>query len=232
MLVNKRARTRLIGVTAIILIAIAAIILGAGSKEGAYYKTVADVAEDESLVGERVRVGGAVVAGSWDKQSNPMRFAIREEGDESEDGPTIKVVYNGTVPSTFGDGVVAIITGELSQDGTIESNDMITKCPSKYQSATGALSVSDLVSGGEDLTGKSVKVQGYVVGEISPPGGDVRFVISSEPDGAGETVKVYTDIAMPDGIAEGKQVVLGGSLDEAGVFDAVSVSLSESEKAQ
>src|SRR5512139_4103394 len=123
---------RLIGVTAIVLIAIVAIILGAGSKEGAYYKTVKDVASDQALVGERVRVGGAVVAGSWDKKSNPMRFAIREEGDDSQGGPTIKVVYNGTVPSTFGDGVVAIITGELGADGTIESNDMITKCPSKY----------------------------------------------------------------------------------------------------
>ena len=229
---NKRARTRLIGVTAIILIAIAAIILGAGSKQGAYYKTVKDVVSDEKLVGERVRVGGAVVAGSWDKKSNPMRFAIREEGDESASGPTIKVVYNGTVPSTFGDGVVAIVTGELSQDGTIDSNDMITKCPSKYQSATGALTVNDLVAGGSDLTGKSVKVTGYVKGDINPPGGDVRFVISSEPDGAGKTVKVFTDGAVPAGIADGKQVVLGGSLDESGVFDAVSVSMSESEKAQ
>ena len=229
---NKRARTRLIGVTAIILIAIAAIILGAGSKQGAYYKTVKDVAQDESLVGERVRVGGAVVAGSWDKKSNPMRFEIREEGDESADGPTIKVVYNGTVPSTFGDGVVAIVTGELDQAGTIESNDMITKCPSKYQSATGALSVNDLVSGGSDLTGKSVKVTGYVVGEIEPPGGEVRFVISQSAGGEGKTVKIFYDGAVPQGIADDKQVVIGGSLDSAGIFDAISVSLSESEKTQ
>ena len=130
-------------------------------------------------MGERVRVGGEVVAGSWDKKSNPMRFAIREEGDKTNDGPTIKVVYNGTVPSTFGDGVVAIVTGELSTDGTINSDDMITKCPSKYTSATGALSVADLLNGGGDLTGKSVKVTGYVSGEVSPPGGDVRFTIAN-----------------------------------------------------
>ena len=229
---NKRARMRLIGVTAIVLIAIIAIIAGAGSKQGAYYKTVKDVAQDASLVGERVRVGGAVVTGSWDKKSNPMRFAIREEGDQSANGPTIKVVYNGTVPSTFGDGVVAIVTGELSKDGTIQSNDMITKCPSKYQSATGALSVNDLVSGGTDLTGKSVKVTGYVTGEINPPGGDVRFVISQSAGGGGKTVKIFYDGAVPAGIADGKQVVVGGSLDTSGVFDAVSVSLSESEKTQ
>jgi cytochrome c-type biogenesis protein CcmE len=230
--VNKRARTRLIGVTAIILIAIAAIILGAGSKQGAYYKTVKDVAQDKSLVGERVRVGGAVVTGSWDKKSNPMKFAIREEGNDIQGGPTIKVVYNGTVPSTFGDGVVAIVTGELSADGTIDSNDMITKCPSKYTSATGALSVTDLLNGGADLTGKPVKVTGYVSGEISPPGGDVRFVIASDASGGGKTVKVFFDGAVPAGIKAGSQAVLSGSLDQNGVFDAVSVALSNSEKSK
>ncbi len=227
---NKRARARLIGVTAIILLAIAAIIIGAGGKQGAYYKTVSDVATDESLVGERVRVGGAVVAGSWDKRSNPMRFAIREEDDETADGPTIKVVYSGTVPSTFGDGVVAIVTGELTSDGTINSDDMITKCPSKYQSATGALSVQDLVARGEDLTGKSVKVTGYVSGEILPPGGAVRFTISNGADGADPSVDVFYDGAIPEGMKTGSQVVLGGALDENGTFDAVSVAMSESEK--
>jgi len=228
--VNKRARNRLIGVTAIILVAIAAIILGAGGQQGAYYKTVKDVASDQGLVGERVRVGGAVVAGSWDKKSNPMRFAIQEEGDKGGTGPTIKVVYNGTVPSTFGDGVVAIVTGELGADQTINSDDMITKCPSKYQSATGALAVQDLLNGGADLTGKSVKVTGYVTGEISPPGGDVRFVISNAAEGGDKTVSVFYDGAIPQGMATGSQVVLGGSLDQNGTFDAVSVAMSKSEK--
>lgn len=229
---NKRARNRLIGVTAIILIAIVAIVFGAGGQQGAYYKTVKDVAEDSTLVGERVRVGGAVVTGSWDKNSNPMRFAIREEGDESADGPTINVVYNGTVPSTFGDGVVAIITGELSDDGTIESNDMITKCPSKYTSATGAMSVTDLVKGGADLSGTPVKVTGYVKGEILPPGGDVRFTIAAEATGAGTTLDVFYDGAVPAGMSPGSQVVLGGSLDDGGVLDATSVALSDTEKAE
>jgi cytochrome c-type biogenesis protein CcmE len=230
--VNKRARTRLIGVTAIILIAIAAIILGAGSKQGAYYKTVKDVAQDKSLVGERVRVGGAVVTGSWDKKSNPMTFAIREEGNDIQGGPTIKVVYNGTVPSTFGDGVVAIVTGELSADGTIDSNDMITKCPSKYTSATGAMSVTDLVKGGADLSGTPVKVTGYVKGEILPPGGNVRFTVASDAAGAGDTLDVFYDGAIPAGMKSGSQVVLGGSLDDKGVLDATAVALSNSEKAK
>jgi cytochrome c-type biogenesis protein CcmE len=224
--VNKRARMRLIGVTAIILVAIAAIILGAGGKQGAYYKTVKDITSDKSLVGKRVRVGGAVVTGSWDKKSNPMRFAIREEGDDSQTGPTINVVYNGTVPSTFGDGVVAIVTGDLSADGTIDSNDMITKCPSKYQSATGAMSVADLLRGGADLAGKSVKVTGFVIGDVQPPGGSVRFTVANTAAGD-QTVDVLYDGAIPAGMTAGSKVVLGGSLDSNGTFDALSVAISK-----
>ena len=52
------------------------------------------------------------------------------------------------MPATFGDGVVAIVTGKLDDDGTITATDMITKCPSKYESATGATPVADLIAGG------------------------------------------------------------------------------------
>ena len=84
---NKRARMRLIGVTAVILIAIAAVVLLTGNKQGAVYSTVPKVAKDASLVGKRVKVGGTVVAGSWDKKSNPMVFVIRDEADKTGIGP-------------------------------------------------------------------------------------------------------------------------------------------------
>jgi cytochrome c-type biogenesis protein CcmE len=222
--VNKRARNRLIGVTAIVLIAVVAILLGAGSKDGAYYRQVSDIANDPELVGERVKVGGEVVAGSWDKQSNPMRFEIREEG--VDDGDTIKVVYTGGVPSTFGDGVVAILTGTLSDDGTLESDDMITKCPSKYESAAGALTVSALAEKGDAVVGKYTKVTGAVAaGTIVPPGEDVRFVIVAE-EGT-EELGVFYEGALPEGMDDGSAVVIGGTLLESGVFEADSVAISE-----
>ena len=222
--VNKRARNRLIGVTAIVIIGIAAVLLGAGSKDGAYYRQVSEIVA-EDLSGERVKVGGEVVAGSWDKQSNPMRFEIREEG--VEDGDTINVVYTGGVPSTFGDGVVAILTGTLDDSGTtLESDDMITKCPSKYESAAGALPVADLVGKSESMAGKYAKVTGAVAaGTIVPPGEDVRFVIVAE-EGT-EELGVFYEGALPEGMDDGSAVVIGGTLLESGVFEADSVAISE-----
>lgn len=155
-----------------------------------------------------------------------MMFDIRDEG--ASDGPQISVVYNGSVPSTFGDEITAIITGVVNEEGVLESDDMITKCPSKYESATGALTVAELLAEGESVIGKSVKVTGSVVeGTIAPPGGLVRFTIADE--GGSPSVDVFYDGALPEGMFDGSQVVLGGLLDENGVFDAVNVALSDTE---
>lgn len=220
---NKRARTRLIGVTAIIVISVAAIFLASGNQSAAYYKTVKDVAADGSLVGERVKVGGAVVNGSWDKKSNPMTFQIRDEKDSDGTGEVVKVVYNGAVPSTFGDGVVAIVTGELGADKTINADDMITKCPSKYESAKGAMPVSDITDG-QAL--ETVKITGFVKpGTIVPPGSAERFVVAATEDGSGNMVSVKWDGALPQGMTDGSAVVLTGELHSDGTFTATDVAL-------
>lgn len=222
---NKRARTRLIGVTAIILIAIAAIFLAGGNKSAAYYKTVEETAEDQALVGERVKVGGAVVTGSWDKKSNPMTFAIKDEADAAGEGPTVKVVYNGSVPSTFGDGVVAIVTGELSEDRTLTADEMITKCPSKYESAEGAMPVGDVTEG---QAMETVQLTGYVKpSSIGVAGTAERFVIAENADGTGKTVSVTWDGALPEGMADGSQVVISGELHADATFAASEVALSQ-----
>lgn len=223
---NKRARTRLIGVTAIILIAVAAIFLAGGNKTAAYYKTVEQAAADDGLIGKRVKVGGAVVPGSWDRKSNPMSFSIRDEADTEGSGPIVRVIYTGPVPNTFGDGVVAIVTGELGASSSIAADDMITKCPSKYESAQGAMPVADLVGRGESMIEKMVKASGVVkAGSIVPPGGASRFVVTSED--AGVEIPVAYEGALPDGMKDGSEVVLSGSLAKDGTFAATDVALAK-----
>jgi cytochrome c-type biogenesis protein CcmE len=160
---NKRARMRLIGVTVIILGIAAAVFFGSGAGTGSYAKTVDEAVNDATLVGQRVRVSGTVVAGSWDKKTNPMRFRIRGEGKTS--GPELSVIYTGAAPNTFGNDTVAIVTGTLEKGGTIAADDMITKCPSKYSTGTGAIPVADLVK--TTATGQPVKVVGYLTSASS-----------------------------------------------------------------
>lgn len=222
---------RLIGVTAVILIAIAAVVVISGNTNSAYSSTVADITKDPSLVGERVKVGGAVVPASWDKQSNPMRFVIRDEKDSAGTGPTVKVIYTGGVPSTFGDGVVAIVTGELGADGTIKATEMITKCPSKYESAEGALPIADLVKSGESMYGKTVKATGFVKpGSLGAANDDPRFIVVTNVDGTGASVPVSFTGVLPSGMQDGSQVVLTGALEKDGVFVATDVAMEQSQK--
>jgi len=222
---------RLIGVTAVILIAIVAVVVVSGNTSGAYSSTVADVTKDPALVGERVKVGGAVVPASWDKQSNPMRFVIKDEKDTAGTGPTVKVIYTGGVPSTFGDGVVAIVTGELGADGTIKATEMITKCPSKYESAEGALPIADLVKSGESMYGKTVKATGFVKpGSLGAANDDPRFIVVTNVDGTGASVPVSFTGVLPSGMQDGSQVVLTGALEKDGVFVATDVAMEQSQK--
>ncbi len=222
---NKRARNRLVGVTAIILISIVAIFVSVGGGDAAYSRTVSDVVDNVEMVGERVRVTGTVIPGSWDGKSSPMRFDIRDEGADT--GPMISVVYNGNVPSTFGDDVTAIVTGTVTDDGVLDSTDMITKCPSKYEAADDALPVSSLLAQGDGVVGKSVRITGLVVdGSIQPPGGDIRFSIADE-SGSPVLDVHYPDAGLPDGMEAGSQVVLGGLLDAEGVFEAISVAIAQ-----
>ena len=221
---NKRARMRLIGVTAIVLIAVVAIFLGTGSKDGAYYRKVSEIVDGDEYVGVSFVRIFCFLPGSWNRQSDPMIFDIRDEDTDS--GPTIQVIYNGGVPSTFGDGVVAIVTGEVSPDGTLEADDMITKCPSKYESAKGAMSVESLLDSADSMIGTTVKITGYVVGKIEAPGGTTRFFVADEVGGS-EDLGVFWEGALPAGMDGGSQVVIQGALEDDGIFAATDVALSE-----
>jgi cytochrome c-type biogenesis protein CcmE len=226
--VNKRARMRLIGVTAIIVIVIAVLVLTIGNKQVSAYSSITQIAKGGAKPGDRVKVGGAVVAGSWNKQSNPMKFTIKEETDTSGTGPTLKVVYSGTAPNTFGDGVVAIVTGTLDNNGVIQANEMITKCPSKYSSAVGAIPVGEL-NKGTSMAGKSnIQVSGYVKpGSLGDASAAQRFFLASKADGSDPAIAVKYAGALPDTVKDGVQVVVTGTLGADGTFTATSVALAQ-----
>jgi len=223
---NKRARNRLIGITAIMLIAIVAIIATVGLRGGtASNVTVKQATSDKKNIGKRIKVGGVVVTGSWDKKTNPMTFKIRDEADSSGTGTQITVIYSGTAPSTFGDGVTAIVTGEFDANNTIKAGEMITKCPSKYESSTGSYTVKDLKARADTMKNIPVKVSGKVkAGTIVAPGGAVRFTVLNATGGTDE-INIAFEGALPNGMKDGSTVVLTGELNDTGAFEATNVAL-------
>lgn len=221
---NKRARMRLIGVTAIIVIVIGVILASMGSDGMSAYTTVAKAVSDPELAGQRVQIGGQVIAGSYDPTKLPMEFDIRDENDPDDSGDFLHVIYEGGVPSTFGDGVVAIVTGDLDANGTIAADEMITKCPSKYESAEGAMTPKSLRASGDSMIGKTTKLAGAVAaGSIKAVGAGDRFVIHAE----GEEMPIVFAGVLPEGMKDDSSVVITGALNKDGKFEATDVAIEE-----
>jgi cytochrome c-type biogenesis protein CcmE len=219
---NKRARNRLIGVTAIILILAAVLLVTILPSGAAYSSGVNEITTNKALVGTRVKVTGVVVAGSWDKKTNPMVFRIRAEGTSS--GPEVQVTYDGSAPNTFGNDTVAILTGTVDKLGSLKANDMLTKCPSKYETKSAAATIADTLAAPPD---SPIRVAGFLkTGSLAAASSATRFVLSTNADGTGPSFPVSFSGSMPAGTKDGVEVVVFGKL-EAGVFVATDVAIAQ-----
>jgi cytochrome c-type biogenesis protein CcmE len=107
------------------------LIVQATLSTGAYYLTVSELnAKGATMVGERVRVSGAVVADSedWNAREVTLRFAIHDETNAQ-----LPILFYGPRPDNFARAAEAIIEGELLADGTFKADTLLLKCPSRYE---------------------------------------------------------------------------------------------------
>jgi len=178
--------------------------------------------------GKRVQVTGTVVNGSWNKQTKPMKFKIRDDSDTNGTGPTISIQYTGSLPDTFGDGVQAIITGTyVANGGYLKSSQMLTKCPSKYASETDAYTVQALLQRADAMKGIPIKVSGVIKEDsLGAPGTDPRFVLLNAAD-ATEGMPVKFSGGLSASVKEGSKVVVTGELDAQRTFVATGVALTK-----
>lgn len=80
------------------------------------------------------------VVGSWDK-SQPAAFSSSTKSFSfymtDEQGTTKRVVYAKPKPNNFDQAERLVVIGEFKHD-VFYANDMLMKCPSKYNDSTGA----------------------------------------------------------------------------------------------
>ena len=152
-----------------------------------------------------------------------LNFAIYDDGAP---GTPLLVTYDGGVSATFGDDITAICTGKLDAAGVLVCDELVTKCPSKYETATDALSVERLLGYGEAIQGKPLKLTGTVVdGSLKPASqGSERFVLADASDSTAIVI-VDFDGALSDQVSDGSALVVSGSLGADGVFVASDVAL-------
>ena len=242
---NSKTKRRMIAVAGVIVIVVIVLLAVVGSGSSAKVVSVSELAAGD-YAGKKVKVSGLVVANSYEvDQTGVLTFDIQDEdgnGDSAVHGR-----YDKGVSATFGNGIKAICTGRVDEKGTVICSDLVTQCPSKYESASNALSVAQLLGYGESMQGKTTKVTGVVkAGTLADASQAVRFTLidenaqeggkentednvnaatASDKDAESESLAVAFEGALPDQIADGVTVVVTGALSGSDVFLATDVSL-------
>ncbi len=141
----------------LILAAVIYLIVSSTRANAQYFMTVDELkAKGNSLVGQNVRISGAVAGNTiqFNPQTNDLSFEIANvSGDNATiaaEGGLAKVlheavvdpkrtrlmiVYNGPKPDLLRDEAQAIITGHMGSDGSFHADELLLKCPTKYQEA-------------------------------------------------------------------------------------------------
>jgi cytochrome c-type biogenesis protein CcmE len=141
----------------LILAAIVYLIYSSTRANAEYFTTVDELrAERDSLAGRNLRISGAVVGDTiqYNPDANSLTFEIANvPGDnatvaaqgglakvlhEAVTDPArarLTIVYDGPKPDLLRDEAQAIITGHLGVDGVFHADELLLKCPTKYEEA-------------------------------------------------------------------------------------------------
>ncbi len=141
----------------LILAAVVYLIASSTQANAEYFMTINELqAQGQTAVGKSLRVSGAVVGQSiqYDPQTLTLRFQVANvPGDnatiDAQGGlaavlhaavtnpstARMQVVYVGPRPDLLKDEAQAIMTGEYGADGVFHADELLLKCPTKYQDA-------------------------------------------------------------------------------------------------
>ncbi|UCF27836.1 MAG: cytochrome c maturation protein CcmE [Chloroflexota bacterium] len=141
----------------LIVAAIVYLIVTSTQASAQYFLTVDELADRKgSEIGRDVRVSGAVIGETvvYDPETLTLKFIVAHvPGDNSEieaQGGLAKVLYDavndpsrtrmpvvyiGPKPDLLRHEAQAIMTGEMGEDGIFYADELLLKCPTKYEEA-------------------------------------------------------------------------------------------------
>lgn len=141
----------------LIIAAVIYLIVSSTQASAQYFLTVDELAEKGgSVLGRDLRISGAVIGDTiqYDPQTLTLTFTIAHiPGDnkvieaqgglakvlyEAVNDPSreqLQVVYVGPKPDLLRNEAQAIMTGKLGEDGLFYADELLLKCPTKYEEA-------------------------------------------------------------------------------------------------
>jgi cytochrome c-type biogenesis protein CcmE len=150
-------RTKFLIGGALIIAAIIYLIVTTLQSTAQYFYTISELqTKGASVIGQNVRASGAVLGDSitYDPKSLTITFEMVNISNDAEVldaagglaealhlavmDPTaarIKVNYIGVKPDLLKDEAQAIVTGKLGEDGVFYADELLLKCPTRYEEA-------------------------------------------------------------------------------------------------
>ena len=141
----------------LIIGAIVYLVVTTMSSTAEYFYTVSELqSKGASAVGKNLRASGAVMGSTitYDAKTLTISFDMANVSNDTKvidaagglaealhlavidpNAARIKVVYVGPKPDLLKDEAQAIVTGKLGSDGVFYANELLLKCPTRYQDA-------------------------------------------------------------------------------------------------
>jgi cytochrome c-type biogenesis protein CcmE len=141
----------------LVLGAVALLIWNATTSTQEFFLTVDELnAKGAAIVEKNVRVSGAVIGDTiqYDPQTLTLTFEVAHVPADNAELETegglaealhdavvdpsrsrMKVVYVGVKPDLLRNEAQAIVTGQLQADGTFRAQELLLKCPTRYEEA-------------------------------------------------------------------------------------------------
>ncbi len=141
----------------LILAAVVYLIASSTQASAEYFMTVDELnAQGSSAINKSVRLSGAVIGDTiqYDASTLTLTFEVAHvPGDNSEieaqgglasvlheavidpSRARVKVQYEGVMPDLLRNEAQAIMTGKLGDDGVFHAEELLLKCPTKYEEA-------------------------------------------------------------------------------------------------
>jgi cytochrome c-type biogenesis protein CcmE len=122
------------------LLALAAIVMiVTGMAGGAqYFLTVTELrAKGQSAIDQSVRISGAVIFESvlYEVRNNEpyLEFDIVDTEDQIGKQTPLRIAYKGPKPDLLQPHAQAIVEGHLGADGKFYADNLLLKCPTRYE---------------------------------------------------------------------------------------------------
>ena len=106
----------------------AALVLSAFRQNLVFFFTPTQVAAKEAPQGRTFRLGGMVVPGSVQRQSDgvTVRFVV------TDTAMNVPVLYRGVLPDLFREGKGVVTQGRLGDDGVFQASEVLAKHDENY----------------------------------------------------------------------------------------------------